>query len=273
MSILTSKRSKLKDIKLDEVYVIYGAAGSGKTVLASTFPKTKEEPMLYLDILEGGTASVSASDAKHIDVVAIENFDEITEIINDVVNGYTLDDSGKKIPIKYSTIVFDSATQLEFLLKKGLMAGANKDNMTLQLWGHAKLTQDTIWNMVKHVHQKTGTRVVVIAHEKEVSDENNAEFNKTIPSMMNSAAHAICAKASFVWYTKVEMESKVDPDTSEVTQEVVYTTIIDNHPYLLTKTRKPREFKIPLKVKNLTYKRFKTNVLDKLQKDKGGANE
>lgn len=268
MSILTNKVKTLKEMPLDEVYVIYGSAGSGKTVLASTFPKTDEAPMLYLDMLEGGTGSISELESDNIQVVQIDSFDEINEILTDVVNGYTVDDNGKKIKVKYSTIVFDTATQLEFLLKKGLMQGSNKENMTLQLWGHAKQNQDTIWNMAKYVHQSTGSRVVVLAHEKEVSDENNSEFNKIIPAMMNSAAHAICAKASFVWYTKIESEPVINPDTQEVTQVTKYITYIDNHPYLLTKCRKPIEFKIPTKVANLNYKKFKKNILDKLSTGK-----
>ena len=48
MSILLQKARTVNETPIDEVYVIYGNAGTGKTVLASTFPKTKEAPMLYI---------------------------------------------------------------------------------------------------------------------------------------------------------------------------------------------------------------------------------
>ena len=67
MSILQLKKMKATQAPVDQVYVIYGKAGSGKTVLASTFPKTKEAPLLYLDILEGGIGSVDTKDKELID--------------------------------------------------------------------------------------------------------------------------------------------------------------------------------------------------------------
>jgi hypothetical protein len=37
---------------------------------------------------------------------------------------------------------------------------------------------------------------------------------------------------------------------------------------LLTKTRKPQELSVPAKVQNLSYEKFKKNVLDKLTASK-----
>jgi len=261
MSVLTNKAKAVNQMPTDEVYVIYGLQGTGKTVLASTFPKTPEKPMLYLDILEGGTGSISYSERDNIVVVKIENFDEINEVFKDVVNGYTVDDSGKKIPVAYSTIVIDSATQLEYLLKKGLMEANKKDQMTLQLWGLASQEHDEIWNACKYVHQATGTKMVIICHQKEISDEENPGNNKIIPSLMNKAAYGLCAKASFVWYTKVENVQKPDKDGTIKTETKFYTYIDICQAYL-SKTRKPKEMTIPLKVANLTYPKFKQKILD-----------
>jgi hypothetical protein len=81
---------------------------------------------------------------------------------------------------------------------------------------------------------------------------------------MNSAAYGLCAKASFVWYTKIEQESVIDPNTNQVVTKQNYATYIDSCQAYLSKTRKPQEMKIPLKVNNLTYGKFKKNILDKL---------
>lgn len=270
MSVLTTKAKAVNDMPLDEVYVIYGLQGSGKTVLASTFPKTKDKPMLYLDILEGGTGSISYSERENIVVVPVTSFDEVNEVFKDVINGYTVDDTGTKIPVAYSTIVIDSATQLEYLMKKDLMSEAKKDQMTLQLWGLASQEHDEIWNAARYLHQVTGAKVVVICHQKEISDEENPGNNKIIPSLMNKAAYGLCAKASFVWYTKVEEKQTLDKD-GKIKNETKFYTYIDSCQAYLSKTRKPKEMKIPLKVPNLTYTKFKTNILDAIASAKKGS--
>ncbi len=270
MSILSDRSKTIAETSIDGVFVIYGGPGTGKTVLASTFPKTKEKPMLVLDILEGGTGSISAHHSENIHVVDINSFLELNSVLTDVENGYTMDDKGKKVDVAYSTIVFDSATQLEFLMKKYLMESSQKDTMNLNLWGQARTTHEQIWNLAKYLHKKTGALIVIIAHHKEVQDEENTTFNKVIPSLMNGAAYALCAKASFVWYTKIETEKIIDAKTNEVKDEIKFFTYLDAHPYLLTKTRKPQELQVPPKVQNLTYDKFKKNVLDKLTAQKEG---
>lgn len=265
MSILTQRTKAVAEMPIDGVFVIYGDSGSGKTALASTFPKTKEKPLLLLDILEGGTGSIPTANRENIQVVEISAFEEVDEILSDIEKGYTVDENGNKVPVAYSTIVFDSATQLEYLLKKYVMVEANKDQMNLNLWGQAKNGHDSIWNMCKYLHKKTGANIVVLCLPKEVQDEENPSFNKVIPNLMNSASYGLCAKASFVWYTKVEKETVVDPKTNDVKEVSNYVTYIDSHPYLVTKCRKPVDMTIPTKIKNLNYDKFKKNVIDKIK--------
>ena len=262
-SVLLKKRINGTDVPSDQVFVIYGAPGSGKTTLASTFPKTKEAPMLYIDILEGGSKVISKADLDMIDQISINTYAELEEILQDVYNGYATDDDGNKIPIKYSSIVIDTLTNLEYIMKDQLKKDSNRNDMTLQLWGKAKDSSEYIYNLLKRLHQKTGAVIIGIAHEKKIEDEENPSFNKVIPSLMNSASIALCAKASYVWYTKVELVH-TSKDDGTVDTSVVFNTYIDAYPYLVTKCRKPKTFTIVGKVTDLTYDKFKKNVLDKL---------
>ena len=51
MSLLSQRAKAVQEMPVDGIFVIYGDSGSGKTVVASSFPKTEDKPMLYLDIL------------------------------------------------------------------------------------------------------------------------------------------------------------------------------------------------------------------------------
>jgi len=262
-SVLLKRKVSGTEIVNDEVYLIYGAPGSGKTTLASTFPKTKDAPMLYIDILEGGSKVISKKDLEMTDIVQISDYKELDNIFEDLYRGFATDDSGAKVPIKYSTIVIDTITNLEYIMKEYLKEANSKTDMTLQLWGKAKDNSEFLYNLLRKIHQKTGAIVVAVAHDKSVEDEENPSFNKSIPSLMKGAAYAIAAKASYVWYTKVEQEHVSKKDGSIETR-TVFNTIIDADPYLVTKCRKPKAFTIQRKVTDLTYDKFKTNILDKL---------
>ena len=88
MSILSERARAVQDMPIDGVFVIYGDSGSGKTELASTFPKTKEKPMLLLDILEGGTGSISVANQDNIQVVKIDNYSGPKKVLLDKISIY-----------------------------------------------------------------------------------------------------------------------------------------------------------------------------------------
>lgn len=264
------KRRNLTDMMNDEVYVIYGESGTGKTVLASTFPKTKEEKLLYIDVQEGGTGSIPREYADKIDVVQVSNFEELDDILTDLINGYSFNEEGEKVVLKYRTIVLDTVTQMEYILKNMLKHENKKDSMTLNLWGKTKEASEFIYYLLRVLHHKTGAIVVALAHVKKIGKEDKPEYDILLPALMESAARTLCAKASHVWYTDVIDDDKIDPDTNEVIPVTKFVTTIERVPYLSTKCRKPPKFtgKIPEKIQNLTYDRFKKNVLDVIKEEK-----
>ena len=87
--------------------LVYGEAGVGKTVFASTAPR----PILWLDS-EGGTASIS--DKKGIDVARVSGLDTYREAV----------DYLEANPDTYQTVVFDSFTETQAHILKGLMRKA-----------------------------------------------------------------------------------------------------------------------------------------------------
>lgn len=262
-SVYLNRRRRASETPNDETYLIYGDSASGKTYLASTFPKTVEAPQLYANILEDGLGSTEIKDRDKIEEVPLETFEEVDAFFTDVYNGYTISDKGERVEMKFSSIVIDSSTNLEFLIKKYLQRSSGKSSMTINLWGQKSDTDEALYNLMKSLYRKLQIPVVIISHTKKIKDDENPKFNKEIPSMQERAARSLAAKTSFVWFTKVEKENAVVD--GKVQTQNRFMCYIDTHPYLLTKTRKPPSFKIPEKVEDLTYLKFKTNVLDKIQ--------
>lgn len=103
--------------------LVFGAAGSGKTVLASTAqddPRTA--PVLILD-LEGGTDSLVG---RKIDIVRIKGWKDYSEAYEEVQKGG-----------KYATVICDSLSELQLfslndILEKEGASRRDKDLLTLQ---------------------------------------------------------------------------------------------------------------------------------------------
>ena len=261
-SVLGTRAKRVNELPFDKVFVIYGKSGTGKTTLASTFPKSKERPLYILDVLENGTGSIGLEDRDNVIVVPIETFEEVDQVLTDFENGYTFDEDGNKVPVHPGTIVLDSATQLEYLMKKYLMSAEKKDKMNLNLWGQVKNSHDMLWNAAKYLSRKLDCYFVTITHEKDDKDEENPAFNKVVPSLAKGGTESLTAKASFIWYTTIETDTKIVDGKAE--KEDRFVTYIGPASYLVTKCRKPKEVSIPQKVRDLTFDRFYRNVIQKI---------
>ena len=266
MGVFETQAKRATKVKRDELYALYGKPGTGKTVVASTFPGTKEKPLCYVDIYEGGTDSIPHESREKIVVVNANTYSEVLEILNDIQRGYALTTDNKRIPLDFSSLIFDSVTQLEGLIKQSLMAEKGLDNMTIPMWTKLKQTFDDLFNLLKEINNKLGIPVVIIAHEKEQRDDENPGFNRLVPSLTSSISANLCAKASYVWYTNIEKKSIINPETQTAVEELHYTTTIDGHPYLNTKCRKPPSITIPQKMVNLTYDKFQKEIISIIDK-------
>lgn len=258
-SILLSCAKKVEDVTPPRTFVIYGPNGTGKTALASTFPKTKDKPMLYLDIGENGVASISYADRENIDVIQVEDADQFKTILDEIYDGVVTDDQGNNVKLEYSSLVIDGVTNLESFMKKKILADVGKSKMTLNEYGILSQDQNNILidGLLTSIQKKYPEMyIVLVVHPKDDNDEDHPERNKVIPNVISGTAYKLCAKAENVWYTSIITDQVEDPTTNEVRTEETFVTYIGQQGGLLTKTRKPKEIKIPLKARDWSFAKY-----------------
>ena len=108
--------------------LIYGDSGSGKSFLAATAPK----PLVLLTE-KNGQASISHSNPE-ADIIHIENANMLAAVLREI-------DESPKDFAQYDTIVIDSLTEAQRLLKDRIMA-RKKDGQGFQIQDWGKMAEN-----------------------------------------------------------------------------------------------------------------------------------
>ena len=180
--------------------LLYGKPKTGKT---STADDTKLK-VLVAD-LEGGTAVLS--DAKNVDRVAIENFEQFKEFTEMVQRGFI----EKEGDLKYDLIFIDSISRLQELVKEYVAktyAPTRKREIqgkfgAMADWGDLR---DIMLSAVKAWHSitKRGTKsfhVMWIAHEAVIKDEMTEQAISTkIQLQGKDTADIVMAHVDGIFY-------------------------------------------------------------------------
>ena len=123
-TLLSSKESGITGL-------IYGASGTGKSWLVA-----KCEKPLIISIEKNGIASIGHSNPDAM-IVEVDNADELFEVILDASDGkIDVIENGKCVDqIEFSTLVIDSLTEAQRLIKDRLLLKNNRSEMILKDWG------------------------------------------------------------------------------------------------------------------------------------------
>lgn len=229
-------------------YAIYGRAGSGKTTLASTFPK----PLLLLDIRDKGTDSIA--DVKQCDGMEIESLDDIEDVY------YFLKDGDHK----YKTVVFDTVTEMQKLVMKHVVEGKKKTTDRLGDWG-TMAKRD--WGDVAGIMNKwisdfrdLDLEVVFLAQErvKNVDDDEQDDNQLTPevgPAVMPSIALTLNAAVNVIgnMFIRMKRTTKTVKGKKVTNEEPMYCLRVGPNPIYTTKLRKPRSAEAPPYIEDPTY--------------------
>lgn len=226
-SDLASRIVAVDEVPQFLVMAVYGRAGTGKTVFASTFPK----PILLLDIKERGTESIS--DVEGVEVLHVKDW-------RDVEQAYWMLKSGKS---KYKTIVIDHLSQLQSLGMDMIREESNKgpdDMFSKRDWGRLSgLLQQWIFNYRQLWDEKM--HVCFIAHERaNTGDEGiDDQIDPSVgPRLMPSAASFLNGAVSAIGNTYIrEIEVGEGKDKES---KIQFCMRVGPNPIYAAKIRRPR---------------------------------
>lgn len=110
--------------------LIYASAGTGKTWMAAQAPN----PVIILTE-KNGLTSVAHSNPDAM-VVEVTDADELFKVIVDAQDGHidAEDSKGKIHKVKFDTLVIDSLTEAQRLIKDRILKQANREDMILKDW-------------------------------------------------------------------------------------------------------------------------------------------
>ena len=141
--------------------LIYGESGAGKSFLAATAPK----PLILLTEING-QASIMHSNPD-ADILHITSSDMLAEVLKDI-------DENPNDYKQYETIVIDSITEMQRLIKDKLTANG-RSPMSLPLWG--KLANN-MRALIRRIRGMKKNVVCIALLETSVDEENGQRHHK-----------------------------------------------------------------------------------------------
>lgn len=218
------------------LWVLYGKSNSGKTYVASTFPK----PLLYIQIGDDGSNTIAHVEG--IKAISIENVEQFKALCEEL-----------RKDKKYATVVVDTFSLIvnEWVQQKVTTKGKK---MTQQLWGDLKTEQE---ELIKALHRLAKKHIVVATcHEsmdaiEGMEDEITPDIR---PSVSKGARTYLEGMANYgIHTTKIVKEVTKGNETKEV---VKYAADIGPNPYYWTKLQIDPSIKVPKRIINPTYDKF-----------------
>lgn len=228
------------------LWVIWGKSNTGKTYLASTFPK----PLLYLRIGDDGSNTIAQVEG--IKAISVESLEQLKKICEELLKDKT-----------YKTVVFDTFSMVvnEWIDQKII---SKSKRMTQQSWGDLKTDQE---ELIKLTHKLARRRIIVLTcHESMDSIEGLEDeiLPDVRPSVSKGARTYLEGMANYGIHTTRISKEVLKGNKSETV--VKFAADIGPNPYYWTKMQVDPSIKLPKRIINPTYDKI-------MEKISGGTNE
>ena len=225
MGIL-DKAKPVKDIAQSALWVIYGRSASGKTTLASTFPK----PLLCIAIGDDGQESIRDIDG--VNVLQVNDVAQLTQALQEL-----------ETDRKYATVLIDT---FSLVVNEWIEAevASKKKKMTQQAWGELKTDTETIIRRLKKL--ANSRNIILTCHE--VTDTVEGLEDELLPDVRPNIGKGsrtyLEGMANYGIHTTVLKKEKEMPDGTTKTV-IKFAVHLNNHPYYWVKTQKSQSVKLP----------------------------
>jgi hypothetical protein len=227
-SSIEDRIKDLMDMNMPLVTTLYGRGGTGKTTIASFYPK----PMLFIDVKDKGTESAKHKNLKRGDVKVFEvkDLDDIYEIYDHIV------DSGK-----YKSVIIDHMTALQEISHNKVKEEEGKDQMSQRMFGVSAGYLKEIVQMYKGLGDM-GIDPVFLCQDRlqEGDGEGDEQLLPEVGAgLMPSVATFLNAASRIIGHTYL-YETMTKTGNMQVHREIEYRLRLGPNPYYVTKFTRPR---------------------------------
>jgi hypothetical protein len=239
---------------------LYGKSSTGKTTLASTYPK----PILYFNIRDNGTDSIS--DVEDIDVVDINTSEELREQI------LWLTKQANRNKLIYKTVVLDTMTQLQTIMVQEMgeviktrLASKKKrpgefGSLQLQEWGIIAGDLKAVIMDIRNLPVES----VFIAQERVFNDEDEDDGASQIAPevgtrLMKSVNSDLCASVAVIGNTFIRVKVTKEKVDNKIVKKIekLYCLRLGPNEVYTTKIRKPKGIQAPDFIEDPTFRKIK----------------
>lgn len=241
MTSFLESATPIQETNSSSLWVVYGKSASGKTTLASTFPK----PLLLLTVGDDGQESIR--DVEGIYTIPIASLKDLNDIIDELRHDKT-----------YATVVVDTFSLIvnEWIEAEVLSKGKK---MTMNNWGELKSETEALIRKFKML--ANNRHVVLTCHEVTDSIEGMEEelLPDVRPSVSKGSRTYLESMANFGIHTTVLHKEVVD-STGRTRNVSKFAAHLGAHPYYWVKTQKPQSVEVPAMLLDPTYTKITTII-------------